>query len=99
MLLQPEKAKYVVLAIIFLHNFFRRNHRARNVYTPPGTFDSEVNGQFIAGSWRMQDDTMTSLIGIRNIPRKSPLNAQEIRDEYTAYFSTNGRVPWQDEYI
>lgn len=97
MLLEPEKAGLIVIeTVICLHNFLRRSNTSRTIYTPPTSFDSEQNGVLVGGNWR-QDKQMTSLIPIRNVPRRSTLNAKEIRDEFKEYFITNGCLDWQDE--
>lgn len=98
LLIEPEKAKYIVMTAVYLHNFLRRNNRYKNLYTPPGTLDSEINGEVIAGSWRQGSEVMTSLIDIKQIPRRSSVNAQQVREEYVSYFTTNGRVPWQEQF-
>lgn len=96
LLLEPEKAELVIMAIVYLHNFLRKSKSSRIIYTPPGTFDSEIDGQVIQGSWRQVDTSLSSLHNIRNIPRRSPNNAQEVREEYANYFLTNGNLPWQN---
>lgn len=40
-LLQPQKARDVVLTTIYLHNFLRRS-RSKHLYAPQGSFDSEL---------------------------------------------------------
>ncbi|XP_011884009.1 PREDICTED: uncharacterized protein LOC105571142, partial [Vollenhovia emeryi] len=96
-LLEPEKAELVVMTIACLHNFLRR--QSATIYTPPGTFDYEENGQLIRGSWRaLENKTPTSLLSIRRVPRKSSLKAKEIRQELTDYFVNEGRVEWQEKY-
>ncbi|XP_046141432.1 uncharacterized protein LOC123987741 [Osmia bicornis bicornis] len=98
MLLEPEKAQLIVLTVAYLHNFLRRNNNSRSLYSPAGTFDSDQNGVFVEGNWR-QERNSNSLIPITNISRRSPLSAQEIRDELKEYFITNGRLEWQKEYV
>lgn len=71
-LLEPDKAELVVLACIYLHNFLRKNQSTKHVYTPNGSFDSEVNGEIIPGSWRQQTDNINGLKSISKVPRKSP---------------------------
>jgi len=97
-LLEPEKAQLVAVTIACLHNFLRRSSDSTAIYTPPGTFDYEENGRVIEGSWRtMTNENMTSLFHIRNIARKPPLKAKEIRAELAAYFLSGGRVEWQND--
>jgi hypothetical protein len=61
MFLGPEKVQLVVLTIAYLHNFLRRSSDSAAVYTPPGMFDYEENGQMIEGRWRaMGNENMIS---------------------------------------
>lgn len=99
LLLQPEKAKLVVLSCVFLHNFLQKSDTSRNIYNPPGTFDMENDGEVIRGGWRKESGEFTSFLPLNRVAKKSVISAQEFRDEFTEYFSTSGRVPWQDTYI
>ncbi|XP_008179485.1 uncharacterized protein LOC103308217 [Acyrthosiphon pisum] len=96
MLLEPQKAQIVVMAVVYLHNFLRRSKSSRNIYTPPGSFDREEEGHMIRGDWRESGSTTTSLLPLRNIARRPPLQAQEIREHFADYFLTNGSVQWQN---
>lgn len=92
MLLQPDKASFIVLAIIHLHNFLRRNSQACNIYSPPGSLDCEnLDGNIRPGSWR-NEGNMTSLLLFAYVSRKSTIAAKEIREELTNYL---GRVARQ----
>ncbi|XP_031328869.1 uncharacterized protein LOC116177118 [Photinus pyralis] len=97
LLLEPEKARLVVLTTLYLHNFLRSGN-SNQIYTPPGTFDSEEDGLLIEGTWRRDGNPENSFLPIRRLPRKSPLNAQQIRNELAEYFSSNGAVSFQDKY-
>lgn len=97
MLLQPDKASLVVLAIVHLHNFLRRNSQARNIYSPSGSLDCEIDGNVTSGSWR-NEENMTSLLSLTLISRKSALAAKEIREKLANYFMNEGRLIWQDNY-
>lgn len=96
MLLEPEKAELVVMSCVHLHNFLRKSNSV-NLYCPQGTQDTEVDGIVTPGSWR-NDTEMSSLINIKKIPRKSTKSAQEIREEFSTYFVTNGTIDWQNDY-
>jgi hypothetical protein len=96
-LLEPERASKVVLATIYLHNFLRKRSTSRQTYTPPGTFDTEKDGQIIAGRWR-NDQEMTSLLPIRNVPRRTSSQVKNIRLHLAEHFVMNGAVPWQNNY-
>lgn len=92
MLLEPEKATKVVLATIYLYNFLLRNRASR-----PRSFDTEVNGMLIAGRWR-EEPANTALLPIQPVPRRGPNHVQHIRSHLATHFTTNGAVPWQNNY-
>lgn len=98
MLLEPEKAEVVVMAVAHLHNFLRKSTSSVNIYTPNGSFDREVDGEIIEGNWRSENNNLTSLLSIRNLPRRSALDVKELRDEIADYFINEGKVPWQGDY-
>ncbi|XP_031346802.1 protein ANTAGONIST OF LIKE HETEROCHROMATIN PROTEIN 1-like [Photinus pyralis] len=98
MLLQPDKASNIVMTCILLHNFLRKSKTSKSHYAPPGTFDRENNGQVFPGAWRQEDGNMSSLLPLRNIPRRSSRLPKEIRDSFAEYFATTGKLPWQDAY-
>ncbi|KAJ8926158.1 hypothetical protein NQ314_021501 [Rhamnusium bicolor] len=73
---------------------------SKNVYTPPGTFDSEDKdtGTIIEGSWR-REPASNSLISYRRVARNASREAKEVRQEFTEFFATPmGMVPWQNQY-
>uniref|UniRef100_A0A1Y1MH57 Uncharacterized protein n=2 Tax=Photinus pyralis TaxID=7054 RepID=A0A1Y1MH57_PHOPY len=97
-LLEPEKAQLIVMTVVCLHNFLRRSQTSRNIYTPPGCLDSEVDGNTILGNWRTDNQEISSsLLPVRNIPRRSKPVPTNIRLEFTEYFCSNGAVPWQSK--
>lgn len=97
MLLGPEKAELIVMAVILLHNYLRTH--SPNLYTPAGTLDHEVNGVLIEGSWRVQGgDNMTSMLPVRHVPRRSTNYCQKIRDEIADYCMNEGFLEWQHKY-
>lgn len=98
LLLEPNKARLVVLTTIYLHNFLRQSNTSRTNYTPNGAFDREENGRVVEGSWREEQTPSKSFLTLRRIPRKSPVSAQEIRREITEYFVNEGSVSWQNDY-
>lgn len=96
MLLQPETTRKVVMAILYLHNFLRK--QSCDIYNPPGSFDIECldSGMITPGIWRRDAAEQNSLINLRRIPRRSALDAQRVRDKFKDYFVTpEGEVPWQ----
>lgn len=98
MLLEPNKVTTIVMACCFLHNYLRKSYTSRSNYMPPGSFDLETEGQILPGSWRADQDNITSLIPLQKVPRKQSLDAKNIREEFAEYFSGVGKVSWQDKY-
>lgn len=86
------------MAVAHLHNFLRKSTSSVNIYTPNGSFDREVDGEIIEGNWRSENNNLTSLLSIRNLPRRSALDVKELRDEIADYFINEGKVPWQGDY-
>jgi len=82
LLLNPEKSELIVITIAHLHNFLRRNNNSSAIYTPNGIFYSEVNGNFIEGTWRdTNNEEISSLRPIRRVLRKFTTNTMQIRQE------------------
>lgn len=52
----------------------------------------------MSGNWRLNEEGMTSMLPLRNVPRRNTTVAEEIRDEFADFFITNGKVTWQDNY-
>lgn len=98
MLLEPDNATSVVVAIIHLHNFLRRHQESANIYTPPGSFDEEINGNVRPGLWRLDTEPMTSLLPLANQPRRTSLSVKEVRDEVARFCKEEGSLSWQDQY-
>ena len=99
MLLSPEKATIIVATTIYLHNFLR-NNTSRNIYSPPGEFDSFAEGEFIRGNWRVGNmDAANALLNLQHVDdRRPPISAQRIRAEFAHYFINEGRIPYQDTH-
>lgn len=88
MLLEPEKAQNVVMAVACLHNFLRKSKSSKNVYTPPGTFDEQDSeGNILPGNWRNETNFQaSSFLPINSIPRKSSMESKDIRENFANYF-------------
>ena len=90
LLLEPTKAEVVVMTVAHLHNFLRQSSTSSNIYMPSGIPDIDINGT---------KETMSSLLPIRNIPRRPSIDAKAIRDKLAAFFQNEGRLPWQENYM
>ncbi|KAF8778965.1 putative nuclease HARBI1 like protein [Argiope bruennichi] len=98
MALQPDKVSDVTLACVLLHNFMRKSASSTSFYSPPGTFDIEADGDVVSGSWRNDQSGMTSFMPLKKAPRKSGQVAKATRNCFAEYFSTSGKLSWQDKY-
>lgn len=98
MLLKPQKAELIVIAIVCLHNFLRKSKTSRQLYIPPGSLDIDNNGEIILRSWRDEQENMTSLLNLRNVLRRTKHTTQTKKEEFTKYFCTIVEVPWQNQY-
>lgn len=93
---KPEKVVTIVMAIVALHNYLRRNSQGN--YIGRDAVDQEdANYQVVDGEWRNQ-------VTLRGLPatrtRNYPLAAKTLRDTMAEYFcSAEGRVPWQEKAI
>ncbi|KAF0752009.1 protein ANTAGONIST OF LIKE HETEROCHROMATIN PROTEIN 1-like [Aphis craccivora] len=98
-LLNPNKTRLVTECCVLLHNFLRRSKESKNMYTPPGTFDMEQNGQIFNGSWRNECEKQTSLLSMEKRGIKTSITAKDIGQEFAEYFiMTTGKLEWQDNY-
>lgn len=69
MLIEPEKATFVVLCCIYLHNFLRKSRSSRNIYTPPGAFDITIQEHITERTWR-NDSELLSFLPLPRIARR-----------------------------
>jgi len=97
MLLEPKTATKIVLTTIHLHNYLRKKPNTRSLYTPPGSLDSETDGELRPGTWR-NEPAPTSLLPMPCIPRRAGNYAKEIRSHLAHHFVTSGEIPWQNRY-
>ena len=77
------------MTCVLLHNFLRTSKSSSNRYTPQSSFDVyDSSGNMVTpGSWRRDSDEYNALQNLPQIPRRSPVNAREVREEFTSYFN------------
>lgn len=83
----------VIMTCVLLHNFLRKSKTSRDLYCPPGTSDTYVNGELVApGSWRKNTDT--EFTPLQPIPRRAKNSDIQIRDSFMKFFekSTTSNV-------
>lgn len=92
--LAPEKARTVVLACCYLHNFLRK--RQPRTYVTRNHVDSEdlIAGVVTNGSWR---DGVGEIIRLQSNStfRNATNTAKVVRDTYCNFFNNEGQVSWQ----
>lgn len=98
LLIEAGNATSVVCAITHLHNFLRRNQESANLYTPPGSFDDDINGNLKPGLWRQEAESLTSLLPLTNQPRRTSIAVKQVRDEIAEFCIQEGSVTWQEHY-
>ncbi|KAL4126304.1 hypothetical protein QTP88_010526 [Uroleucon formosanum] len=96
-LLNEQKAADITMTCVLLHNFLRKSKTSKTSYSPPGAFDSDKESEFCPGSWRNDQEDMSSFIPLRRVPRRSGLEAMRVRDLFAEYFISNGAVTWQND--
>ncbi|KAF7274913.1 hypothetical protein GWI33_012423 [Rhynchophorus ferrugineus] len=76
MLHQPEQA--------------RKNKISRDMFSPRGSFDRDNNGIVTQGTRRIEDLTepLTSYLPLRNVPRRSAIDNEQVRTKFAEYFAT-----------
>lgn len=98
MLLEPKNVSKITMTCVLLHNFLRKSNYSSPLYVLAGAFDTERDGQIIPGTWRQDQQDMSSFLSLRNIPRKPGRQAEEVRKSFCNFFKTTEKIPWQDSY-
>ncbi|XP_036320484.1 uncharacterized protein LOC118734994 isoform X2 [Rhagoletis pomonella] len=92
---KPENAKTIVLAICVIHNFLISTNSS---YLTRTDTDNEINGELVAGNWRLELGPNGKLISLRastTLDRPAD-DAINVRAAFMEYFMTPyGEVPWQ----
>lgn len=90
--LDPKTVSELTMTCVLLHNYLRTSNSSSNRYTPQGSFDIyDSSGNMVtAGSWRRDNNGYNAMQNLPFIPRRSSLNARQIREEFTSYFNRIG---------
>lgn len=93
--IEPNNIESVVMASCALHNFLIAH--SRNHYSPSECFDQEnaENGTILPGLHAGDHMIPLNRRGYGN----TALNAKNIREQFMDYFSNEGSVPWQNNFI
>lgn len=79
--IEIDNVPLVTMTCILLHIFLRNSKYSRDIYTPPGTFDSLVDESHVDGLWRQNFSDTTGIRSLRRI-RRSSNGITEIRNEF-----------------
>lgn len=91
-----EKATDLVKAMCALHNYLCTTQDAN--YVPAGYIDVVGrNGEVRNGFWRQE--AVAPLEGLDTVNKSVPGAAVEVRERLTEYFSGDGSLDWQLEYV
>lgn len=91
----PEKIKYVILAICYLHNYLRKSSPSYATSTEIDRPDKES-----LQSNTIINDLNHTMPQLQGKSTKNPCNtAKENRLKYMDYFNNKGKVSWQDEML
>lgn len=92
----PNNISNIVSATTVLHNYLLINND--RTYLPQGAADTIFGGGVAArGNWRMQDADLprAAATGARNYPA----SASAARQAFVEYFTNEGEVAWQFDYV
>lgn len=84
--IEIEKVPIITMTCVLLHNFLRNSKYSRDIYTPPGTFDSIADESRFDGVWRQNYTDTTAIRSLRRIPKRSSSDITKIRNEFANYF-------------
>lgn len=85
--LSTEKASVITMTCVLLHNFLRTSKTSRQLYTPPNSVGTLVNGELTQpGSWRQNTG---SFVPLQPVPRRAPMCGVETRLNFMKYIQEN----------
>lgn len=88
--IEKDRAVLITMTCTLLHNFLRNSRSSRNIYTPPGTFDTIVNDVIThEGSWRDNQSMDSAIRPLQTVGRRGPRTAEDIRIEFATFFQNN----------
>lgn len=85
MIIDADKASLVTMTCVLLHNFLMRSETSEPGFTTDVYDESGVLTQ--PGSWRQDTNATCSIRPIQQIPPDTNSEANQIREEFTSYFS------------
>lgn len=92
--LSPEKARIIVLACCYLHNFLRKRQQRHYITRQHRDSEDVQAGVIQKGSWRDIVNEITPLQPNRSM-RNATVSAKVVRDGYSDFFNNEGQVAWQ----
>ena len=91
--LHPDKAKVIVLAACYLHNYLSR--KRPSIYYDGKSVDVENvrRAHIDPGTWRSDAQQATNLQSTQ--AKNATTTSKEVRRKFCDYFNGEGSVPWQ----
>lgn len=95
--IEPKNIEQVFIATCVLHNFLMEH--ATSSYAPQKCFYRENidNGTVISTGYNTASSSMENLDC--RIQRNINQDAKRVRQELVNYFVSDGKLPWQDNYV
>lgn len=86
--IEADTVSEIIMTCVILHNSLMKSESSAERYVPPGIFDEyDSSGDLISpGSWRSNQNEFNAIQNLRPVPCRTPLNASQIREEFTSYF-------------
>lgn len=91
-----QTAIKTVQAIVCLHNYIRIQDIGVNEYVTENMVDRDSHDGLIEGSWRKHVDNNSAFREINRCGTNTNSRiAARVRDDFCAYFNSEGAIPWQ----
>ena len=90
-ILEPAKSAVVIRSCLLLHNFLMQSESSRDIYCPPGTVDTYIDGGLVSqGSWRHENQD--HFLPLQTLPDTPDEEAIEIKLNFLDYIRRNALV-------
>uniref|UniRef100_A0A2A4K981 DDE Tnp4 domain-containing protein n=1 Tax=Heliothis virescens TaxID=7102 RepID=A0A2A4K981_HELVI len=84
MLLEPAKCSLVIRSCLLLHNFLIKSDMSRDIYCPPGSVDTYIDGVLVSqGAWRLENQDHFQ--PLQTLPCSPDADAIQVRLNFLDY--------------
>ncbi|KAJ8705737.1 hypothetical protein PYW08_012783 [Mythimna loreyi] len=89
--LDPVNSAMIIRSCLLLHNFLMRSETSKDIYCPPGSVDTYVDGGLVTqGSWRRE--SQDHFLPLQSLPYVPDDEAVQIRFNFLDYIRRNALV-------